>query len=133
MGEPLTQMKILIVEDQQDSRALLRNMLSELGASQVFEASNGREGMRFVDSAFDGLDMVICDWNMPNMTGMEFLRQFRSADTHTPFLMVTGRADMNSVVEAKNAGVTAYIRKPFSIKQLEAKLRIVIKRAEMVG
>ena len=74
--------------------------------------------MTFIDSAFDFVNVIICDWNMPNMNGVEFLRQLRSVDAEIPFLMVTGRTDVNSVVEAKSSGVTAYISKPFSPQQL---------------
>jgi len=60
------------------------------------------------------------------MTGVELLRQLRTIDPSLPFLMITGRSDVDSVMEAKSSGVTAYIRKPFSSKQLEAKLRIIL-------
>lgn len=69
---------------------------------------------------------------MPKMTGVEFLRQLRTVDGDLPFLMVTGRADMESVVEAKSSGVTGYIRKPYSPVQLEAKLRILMSHAREV-
>ncbi|PJB72895.1 MAG: hypothetical protein CO093_01935 [Alphaproteobacteria bacterium CG_4_9_14_3_um_filter_47_13] len=128
MAEPLNNLKILIVEDQHDARALLRNMLAELGVTQIFESGDGREALQFMDSASDFVNLIICDWNMPGLSGVEFLRQLRSTGADMPFLMVTGRSDMNSVVEAKVAGVTGYIRKPFSPKQLEAKLRIIIKK-----
>lgn len=125
---PIADLKVLIVEDQQEARAMLRNMLTEMGLTQVFEASNGREALDFVDSAFDFVDLIMCDWNMPKMTGVELLRQIRTVDPDVPFLMITGRGDMGSVVEAKSSGVTGYIRKPFSPKQLEAKLRIIVQR-----
>ncbi len=109
---------------------MLRNMLSELGITQIFEASNGSEGLSFFDSAFDLVDFIVCDWNMPGMTGVEFLRQVRSVDQDTPFLMVTGRGDLNSVTEAKKSGVTGFIKKPFSAAQLEAKIRIIVSKQE---
>ncbi len=123
-------LKILIVEDQPEARAMLRNMLGELGVTQIFEAKDGREALDFVDSAFDFIDMIVCDWNMPGLSGVELLRQLRTVDPSMPFLMVTGRSDMESVVEAKSSGVTGYIRKPFSPVQLEAKLRIILQRME---
>ncbi len=129
----LEELKVLIVEDQQDARAMLRNMLSELGITQIFEAGDGREAMRFMDSAFDFVNVIVCDWNMPSMTGVEFLRQLRTVDGDVPFLMVSGRSDMNSVVEAKTAGVTGYIRKPFSPAQLETKLRVIMKRMKLAS
>lgn len=125
----LSKLKILIVEDQPEARAMLKNMLAELGVHQVFEASDGREALAFVDAAPDFINLVVCDWNMPKMNGVEFLRQLRTVDPDIPFLMVTGRSDLESVVEAKSSGVSGYIRKPFSPKELEAKLRIMAQRS----
>lgn len=124
----LKNLRVLIVDDQQDARAMLRNMLLEIGVTQIFESPDGKSAMQFMDTAFDFIDIVICDWNMPNMTGVELLRQLRSVDPSFPFLMITGRADKSSVIEAKASGVTAYITKPFSSAQLEAKLRIITQR-----
>lgn len=126
----LADLKVLIVEDQHEVRAMLRNMLGEIGVTRTFEAGNGAEALRFMDSAFDFINLVICDWNMPNMSGLDLLRQLRSAGQEVPFLMVTGRSDLDSVVEAKANGVSGYIRKPFSPAQLEAKLRILIQKAK---
>jgi two-component system chemotaxis response regulator CheY len=128
MKSGLGSMKILLVEDQTEARAMMRNMLMEFGVNQIFEAPDGREAFKFIDNAFDFIDLIICDWNMPSMTGVELLRQLRTVDPNIPFLMVTGRSDLESVVEAKSSGVTAYIRKPFSSKQLEAKLKIILHK-----
>jgi two-component system chemotaxis response regulator CheY len=118
-------LKVLVIEDEKEARTMMRDMLSTMGVTQIFEASDGKEGLQFLDMAFDLVDIVLCDWNMPNMTGVSLLKQFRSVDNQTPFLMITGRGDMNSVLEAKTAGVSGYILKPFSLNQLEAKLRII--------
>ena len=120
----------MIVEDQQDVRAMVRNMLTELGITQIFEAPDGREGLTFLDAAMDMVDVIICDWNMPNMNGVELLKQLRTVEPDMPFLMLTGRNDLGSVVEAKSSGVTAYVRKPFSSAELEAKLRIIMQKAQ---
>jgi two-component system chemotaxis response regulator CheY len=130
INKDLADLRVLIVEDQADSRALIRHMLSEIGITQIFDASDGRQAMQFMDTAFDFIDLVICDWNMPGMSGVEVLRQLRSVDPNFPFLMVTGRADKDSVVEAKASGVTGYIAKPFSSTQLEAKLRVIAAKME---
>lgn len=132
-GNPISDLKVLVVEDQSDARALLRNMLSELGVTQIFEARDGNEALRFMDSAFDFVNLIICDWNMPKMSGVELLRQMRTVDPNVPFLMVSGRSDMESVMEAKSSGVTGYIRKPYSPAQLEAKLRIISRRGVMAA
>lgn len=117
-------LKALIVDDQEDSRELLREMLSQIGLVDVSESADGKEALRRIDEEDKFFDIVICDWNMPAMTGVELLRQIRAVHQDMPFLMVTGRQDMSSVVEAKESGVTAYIGKPFTIEQLEAKIRI---------
>lgn len=123
-------MRILIVEDQADMRSMIRHMLSELSITQIFEAADGKQAMSFMDNALDMVDVVICDWNMPHMSGVEVLRQLRSVNPDMPFLMITGRGDISSVSEAKASGVTAYIRKPFSLAHLEVKLRSIKHRMD---
>jgi len=127
--EGIEKLKVLIVDDQADARSLLRGMLGELGITQIFEASDGKEAMSFTDAAMDMIDVVICDWNMPKLSGIDLLKQMRSVDMNVPFLMITGRSDLNSVSEAKSCGVSGYIRKPFSPANLEIKLRVI--RAQM--
>lgn len=124
----LVNLKVLLVEDQSEVRAMVRNMMTEMGITQIFESSDGQEALEFIGSSSDRADLIVCDWNMPSMTGIELLRQLRTTDPDIPFLMVTGRGDMDSVVEAKSSGVTAYICKPFSSAQLEAKMRVLVSR-----
>ena len=124
-NDGLEKLKILIVDDQSDARSMVRGMLMELGITQIFEATDGKEAMTFTDAAMDMIDVVICDWNMPKMTGIDLLRQMRSVMPDIPFLMLTGRGDLDSVAQAKSCGVTAYIRKPFSPANLEIKLRVI--------
>ncbi len=122
------QVGVLIVDDQSSARSMVKKMLKELRINQVFEAANGRDALRLLDSAPEMIHLIICDWNMPNVTGIELLRQVRSVGIEVPFLMITGRADKESVIAAKDAGVSAYISKPYSQVQLEAKLRSVVAR-----
>lgn len=130
MKKALNDLCVLVVDDQSDSRALLRTILSEIGVNQIYEAQDGKTGMQFIDSSFDDVDLVMCDWNMPNMTGIDLLRQIRSTGSQMPFMMITGRSDQGSVVEAKSLGVNVYVRKPYSPTQIEAKLRAVVQRME---
>jgi len=125
-------LKILVIEDNTEARTMLKDMLNSIGITQVFEAKNGREGLQFMDAAFDFVDIVLCDWNMPNMTGLSLLRQLRSVNSEFPFMMITGRSDINSVAEAKSAGVTGYILKPYSPVQLETKLRIIATKNNLI-
>jgi CheY-like chemotaxis protein len=121
-------LRVLIVEDQEATRGLVKKMLRELRVQQVFEAKNGREGLDHLSHAPNMINMVICDWNMPEMTGAELLRQVRSVMHEVPFIMLTGRADEDSITEARDAGVTGYLLKPFARNQLEAKMRGVLSK-----
>ena len=123
--EGIEKLKILVVDDQPDARSMVRGMLSDMGITQIFEAADGKEALTFADAAIDMIDVVICDWNMPKMTGIALLKQMRSVMPDLPFLMLTGRGDIESVAEAKSSGVTAYIRKPYSPANLEIKLRVI--------
>jgi CheY-like chemotaxis protein len=124
----ISQLKVLMVEDQVESRALLRGMLSEIGITQIYEAADGKTALEFMDYADDFIDVILCDWNMPHMSGIDFLKQVRSTGSQVPFMMITGRGDKSSVLEAKVSGVSGYIRKPYSPLQIEAKLRILLHR-----
>ena len=116
--------KVLLVEDNFEALNLTRNMLVSIGFNQVFTA---RDGMQALDmlNAFDGedfVDIILCDWNMPRVTGMDLLKQVRSCDPDIPFIMITGMADLEAVTEARSFGVTAYIKKPFSQDALARKM-----------
>lgn len=121
-------LKILLVEDDQGTRSTIRAMLMEMGVTQIFEAKTGLEAENFVDADAAEINVVISDWNMPEKTGYEFLQSLRVSKPAVPFIMVTGRADSNSVKEAVDAGVTSYIRKPFSLNDLEKKLQKIHDR-----
>jgi len=125
-------LKLLVIDDNAEARTMMREMLTSIGITQIFEAKNGREGLQFIDAAFDFVDIIICDWNMPSMSGISLLKQLRTVDSEFPFMMVTGRSDIGSVSEAKSAGVSGYILKPFSPAQLETKLRIVATRSRIL-
>lgn len=120
-------LKVLLVEDDQNTMLLIKRMLLDLGVISVFTAKDGAEALNLLGS-FDEQELfnvVLCDWKMPNMTGLDVLKQIRSCDPDMPFLMITGVADVDSVIEAKASMVTAYLKKPFSMDELRKKLRIV--------
>lgn len=126
-SKKFAELKVLVVEDQPEIRSMIRELLYDMGVKQLFEASDGREALQFIDADFDIVNFIVCDWNMPGMPGIDFLRQIRTVYPSLPFLMVTGRCDKHSVIEARSAGVTAYIRKPFSPGQLEEKMRVLTR------
>jgi len=119
-------MKILIVDDYTAMLRLLRNLLHQLGFSRVFEAADGVEALEILRSEEIGL--VISDWNMDRMSGIEFLREMRADDTlkDIPFIMITAEGSSANVIEAREAGVTNFIVKPFTVETLRAKMVSVL-------
>lgn len=137
MESPYSQLSLLIVEDSLQMRRMLHSMLSQVGVAQVYEAKDGTEALRFLGEFDEMVDVVLCDWNMPRMTGIDLLRQVRTVDPDLPFIMITGLADEESVMAAKSLGVTSYMIKPFSQAQLEKRLkamsRLIFARKNLAG
>lgn len=119
-------MRILVVDDFQTMRRIVINLLRQLGFTNVVEASDGMLGLEKVRD--DNIDLVISDWNMPNMSGMEFLRALRTDEKYKslPFIMVTAEGKKENVIAAVQAGVNNYIVKPFNAATLKEKLMKVI-------
>lgn len=119
-------MPILIVDDYKTMLRIIRNLLKQLGFTNVDEAMDGGEALTKLRSASFGL--VISDWNMEPMTGLELLKEVRADDTlkATPFVMITAESKTENVVAAKQAGVNDYIVKPFNAATLKTKLTSVI-------
>jgi CheY-like chemotaxis protein len=114
--------KILVVEDNDHARKLLKMILRDMGITQIFTASDGYEALQFLGESDELINCIVSDWNMPNLTGIQLLRQVRSVQPDTPFLMLTARNTKDAVQEARDAKVTAYLAKPFSPEQLERKM-----------
>jgi two-component system chemotaxis response regulator CheY len=119
-------MNILIVDDYKTMLRIIRNLLKQLGFDNVDEASDGGDALQKLRDKPYGL--VISDWNMEPMTGLQLLREVRK-DTKlkdTPFIMITAESKTDNVVAAKEAGVNNYIVKPFNAATLKTKLESVI-------
>lgn len=121
-------MKILVVDDFATMRRILKHLLAEIGLDNVVEAEDAPSALAKVRSG--SFDLVITDWNMPGMSGLELLKAIRTeADTaRLPVLMVTAEAKRNQIVEAAEAGVNGYIVKPFTSQTLKDKLTKVFAR-----
>ena len=114
--------KILVVDDFATMRKVVRNLLKQVGYDDIVEAEDGVMALRALKS--QKIDVVISDWNMPNMSGFELLKAIRddSELAKTPFLMVTAEALQDNVVAAVKAGVNEYIVKPFTAEVLNEKI-----------
>jgi two-component system chemotaxis response regulator CheY len=122
-------MKILVVDDMSTMRRIEKNILKELGFSNIEEAENGSEALTKLRA--NPCDLVVSDWNMPVMSGIELLRNIR-ADAglkHIPVLMVTAEAQKENLVEAIQAGVSNYIVKPFTADTIKQKLEKIFAAA----
>ena len=114
----LQDLKVLIVEDNPQAAKFLQKVLAKLGVHQAYCSVDGREAQRFLDAADDMIDLIICDWEMPHMTGIELLQQVRTVYADMPFIMVTGNTEAESVEIAIKYRVNGYIAKPYSPQQI---------------
>ena len=120
-------MRFLIVDDSSTMRRIIINTLNKLGYKECHEAANGREGVERLAST--PVDMVITDWNMPEMSGIDFIRAVRANDATKalPVLMVTTNAAEDDIVEALKAGVNNYVVKPFTPDTIKEKIQSALK------
>ena len=119
-------MSILLVDDYKTMLKIIRNLLKQLGFDNVEEASDGAEALKKMRENRYGL--VISDWNMEPMSGLDLLREVRADDRlkATPFIMVTAESKTENVIVAKQAGVSNYIVKPFNAETLKNKITSVL-------
>lgn len=116
-------LKVLVVDDFPTMRRIVKNLLKQIGFENIEEAEDGAQALGKLKGGSYGL--VVSDWNMPNMEGIELLRSVRAEQPplkDIPFLMVTAEAEKEKVIEAIKAGVDNYIVKPFTAEILKEKL-----------
>lgn len=120
-------MKVLIVDDYKTMLRIMRNLLKQLGFENVEDAIDGTAALAILNEE-PNFGLIISDWNMEPMTGIELLRNVRSSDAlkAIPFIMVTAESKSENVIAAKEAGVSNYIVKPFNAETLRAKMVSVL-------
>ncbi len=131
MADP--NMKFLVVDDFSTMRRIVRNLLKELGFTNVEEAEDGAMGLaKLKDGDFE---FVVSDWNMPNMDGLTMLKHIRADDNlkSLPVLMVTAEAKKENIISAAQAGANGYVVKPFTSATLEEKLGKIFEKLEKAG
>lgn len=101
-----------------------------LDVGQAFTAKDGREAQTFLEAGGELINLIICDWSMPRMSGLDLLKQVRMTMPEMPFLMVTARGTIDSVMAAKKSGVSGYVVKPFSPAELEQKVVALARRID---
>ena len=118
---------VLVVEDNAQTTRLIRMMLMDMHVANVVTTKDGVEAAELLEAGDDRIDVVLCDWRMPRMTGIELLKLLRKTHPQLPFMMVTANADVESIKTAASSGVSGYIAKPFSPAQLKKKLLALIE------
>ena len=128
MADPT--IKFLVVDDFSTMRRIVRNLLKELGFSNVDEAEDGADALNKLRNG--DFQFVISDWNMPNMTGIDLLKNIRAdaALKDLPVLMVTAEAKKENIIAAAEAGASGYVVKPFTSATLDEKLSKIFKKME---
>jgi len=123
-------MKFLVVDDFSTMRRIVRNLLKELGFTNVDEAEDGVAGLNKLHGS--NFEFVVTDWNMPNMTGIDMLKAIRAdaALKHLPVLMITAEAKKDNIIEAAKAGASGYVVKPFTAAVLEEKLNKIFQNIQ---
>ena len=119
-------MKIMLVDDSKTMRNIQKSILAQLGHTDLMEACDGLDALSKV-GAFEP-DLLLVDWNMPNMDGLTFVQQFRQRETNTPIIMVTTEAEKSRVIEAIKAGVNNYVVKPFTPESLGSRIKETLAR-----
>ena len=122
--------RILIVDDFSTMRRIVKNLLNDLGFTNTAEADDGTTALVELQKA--KFDLVVTDWNMPGMQGIDLLKAIRADESlaKIPVLMVTAEAKREQIIEAAQAGVNGYIIKPFTAATLEDKLVKIFERME---
>lgn len=116
-------MKILVVDDFATMRRIIKNVLRQIGFTDITEADDGKAAIKQLKA--EKYDLVLSDWNMPGMSGLELLNEVR-ADAELkglPFVMITAEAKKENIIEAVKAGVTSYVVKPFTAETVGEKLK----------
>ncbi|HIJ55839.1 MAG TPA: response regulator [Deltaproteobacteria bacterium] len=114
---------VLVVDDFATMRRIVKNILRQLGFENIIEADDGTTALDALKK--NKIDLIVSDWNMPKMTGLELLKTVRASDEYkdVPFLMVTAETQKQNVLDAVQAGVSNYVVKPFTAEQISDKLQ----------
>ena len=119
-------MRVLVVDDQATMRRIIVKMVEKVGVDECREAADAHDALRIL--AATHIDLIITDWNMPGMSGIEFIRTLRAQDATRaiPVIMVTSNASKDEVMAAIKLGITAYVVKPFTAEAMTERVRALL-------
>jgi two-component system, chemotaxis family, chemotaxis protein CheY len=126
-NSPFSQLSVLLVEDEAFAQRLAVSVLNQIGVRSVVVAKSGAEALNVLGQPTSKFDLIISDWQMPEMTGLNLLKKVRETWPEMPFIMLTGKTSGDFVLAAKDHGVNGYVAKPFAPAQLTAKIASVMR------
>ena len=123
-------MNVLVIDDMAIIRSMVKGCLMELGVRKIMVETNGKSAWDTLEST--GADLIICDWDMPQLSGLELLKLVRGSEKHShiPFLMLTATSDKDGVVSVVEAGVSDYLTKPFQPQDLEYRIIKLLRKVK---
>ena len=121
--KPITDLRVMVVDDNEQARNLLIMVFERIGVKTIFAAEDGLQAQNYLASMDGAVDLIVCDWNMPMMSGLDLLRQIRWGYPELPFIMVTANSDLANARAAKDNGATDFIVKPVTAKAVEDRVR----------
>ena len=124
-------MRIMLIDDSKTMRSIQKAVLAQIGVTETEEACDGQDALSKVN-AFKP-DLILVDWNMPNMDGLTFVKAYRQFNKSTPLVMVTTEAEKARVIEAIKAGVNNYVVKPFTPDLLSQRIRETLERTRQAA
>lgn len=126
-------LRVLVVDDSATVQDCVNTALRQLGITNITQAKDGAVAKQYFSQCMTPFDIVICGWDMPNLSGQDFLRHVRNAEPGIPFLVLSAGGSRGEVIQAKTAGATAYVTKPFSVAEIQKKVRVLTARVETLA
>jgi two-component system chemotaxis response regulator CheY len=123
-------MKVLILDDSKTMLRIISNTLKQIGVSDIIEAEDGAIGLEKWKEHNGSFDIILTDWNMPVLSGLEFVKEIRKENKNIPIVMITTEGGKDEVITALKAGVNNYIVKPFSAVVLKEKLNNILGESD---
>lgn len=122
-----SKLNVLVVDDEMLIRNMIELILKDMGFKRIVMAANGAAALEILMEPETSFDFIICDWMMPEMDGLELLRQLRAINCRSRFVMLTAKVDQTDVLDAKHEGVDGYISKPFAPLDIHKKIEALAR------